>query len=112
MMTRESDFETAILALTGALERGESVSPADVVRRVAEETGVEWEDLLRAVRRAAVKLAQDGRAIILRKGEPADPETFRGVYRIAKPDYEAQPAQPGPVFTSYAALAAPFAAAY
>ena len=37
------------------------------------------------IRRAAVALAADGRLIIYRKGKPADPRNFSGVYRIGLP---------------------------
>lgn len=80
-------FETVILRLAGQAGPGETIGPADVAREVAQEIGVEWEQLLRAVRRAAVKLALDGKAIILLKGEAVDPENFRGIYRIAGSDH-------------------------
>ena len=41
----------------------------------------DWHDLLAPIRRAAVALAQAGRLVIYRKGKPADPNDFRGVYR-------------------------------
>ena len=34
----------------------------------------------------AIGMARKGDLVILRKGEPADPETFRGVYRLGLPD--------------------------
>jgi hypothetical protein len=37
------------------------------------------------IRRAAVSLAQAGRLVIYRKGKPADPNDFRGVYRLGLP---------------------------
>jgi hypothetical protein len=37
------------------------------------------------IRRAAVALAQSGRLVIYRKGKPADPLDFRGVYRLGLP---------------------------
>jgi hypothetical protein len=38
---------------------------------------------MQPVRRVAVRLMKEGRAVILRKGRPVDPDDFRGVYRIA-----------------------------
>jgi Protein of unknown function (DUF3253) len=32
-----------------------------------------------------VKLALDGRLVIYRKGKPADPNDFKGVYRLCLP---------------------------
>ena len=37
---------------------------------------------------AAVDLARAGRLVIFRKGKPADPEDFRGVYRLGLPSSE------------------------
>ena len=45
----------------------------------------DWHGLLLPIRRAAVALAQAGRLVIYRKGKPADPGDFRGVYRIGLP---------------------------
>jgi Protein of unknown function (DUF3253) len=80
-------FENAIVRLLSRIGPGESISPAEAAREASQETGVEWEQLLKAVRRAAVKLALEGRAVILLKGEAVDPEHFRGIYRIGGGDY-------------------------
>ena len=45
----------------------------------------DWHGLLLPIRRAAVALAQHGRLVIYRKGKPADPNDFRGVYRLGLP---------------------------
>jgi hypothetical protein len=45
----------------------------------------DWHGLLMPIRRASVALAQAGRLIIYRKGKPADPNDFRGVYRLGLP---------------------------
>jgi hypothetical protein len=45
----------------------------------------DWHGLLMPIRRAAVALAQAGRLVIYRKGKPADPHDFRGVYRLGLP---------------------------
>ena len=37
------------------------------------------------VRGAAIRLAEAGRIVIYRKGKPADPHDFRGVYRLGLP---------------------------
>jgi hypothetical protein len=45
----------------------------------------DWHALLSPIRLAAVALAQAGRLVIYRKGKPADPNDFRGVYRLGLP---------------------------
>jgi hypothetical protein len=47
--------------------------------------GGDWHGLLVPIRRTAVALAKAGRLVIYRKGKPADPGDFRGVYRIGLP---------------------------
>lgn len=42
----------------------------------------EWRQLLTAVRRAAIRLAEAGRIDILRKGKPVTGEAIRGVIRL------------------------------
>lgn len=48
----------------------------------------DWHGLLMPIRRAAVALALDGRLVIYRKGKPADPNDFRGVYRLGLPRHD------------------------
>jgi hypothetical protein len=55
------------------------VRPEDVARAILP---AEWQGLLKRIRRQAVHFAHDGRVTILRKGKPADPDDFRGVYRL------------------------------
>jgi hypothetical protein len=62
------------------------VSPEEVARAVAADA--DWHSYLTAVRRAAVKLALDGRLVIYRKGKPVDPADFKGVYRLGLPHLE------------------------
>jgi hypothetical protein len=38
--------------------------------------------------RIAVRLAEEGKLVILRKGKIADPHDFRGVYRLSQPRFE------------------------
>jgi hypothetical protein len=83
--TIDSDLEAALLSL--ASERGpdKSICPSDAAKAVGTARTVDWHTLMQPVRRAAVRLAIDGRLIITRKGKPADPRDFKGVYRITVP---------------------------
>jgi hypothetical protein len=76
-------IENAILALLASRAPGKTVSPEEVAHEVA--SGSDWHAHLGAVRRAAVKLALDGRLVIFRKGKPVDPSDFKGVYRLGLP---------------------------
>lgn len=65
-----------------------SISPIDAAKAYADSRGEDelgWRSHLTAVRRAAVRLALDGRLVIYRKGKVVDPTDFRGVYRLGPP---------------------------
>ena len=81
--------EAAIFDLLAKAPPGKSVSPEEVAR-AADPEG--WRRLLGRVRGTAVGLARQGRLTITRHGKPADPEDFKGVYRLKLP--EAQPDAP------------------
>jgi hypothetical protein len=79
-------LEDVILRLVDERGPDSSICPSDAARGAVSGTGLAWHTLLLPVRRAAVRLALQGHVVILRKGKPADPQTFRGVYRIALAD--------------------------
>ncbi|MCG9917116.1 MAG: DUF3253 domain-containing protein [Phenylobacterium sp.] len=75
-------IETAIFALLAPLAPGKSVS-AEEVARAADPEG--WHRWLSRVRTVSVGLAREGRLVITRHGKPADPNKFKGVYRLRLP---------------------------
>ena len=81
-------LEGAILALCNAAGVGGTISPTDAAQAHATARGEDalgWRAHLTEARRAAVRLAEAGRIVIYRKGKPADPHDFRGVYRLGLP---------------------------
>ena len=74
------------MELLGKQPTGKSISPEDVARAV-EPVG--WRRQLSYVRGTAVGLAREGQLVITRHGKPADPDDFKGVWRMKLPD--AQP---------------------
>lgn len=72
-------LERVILDLTAERGPEKSICPTDAARAFAGEN---WRKVLGEVRKTAVRLAQEGRIVITRKGKPADPLTFKGVYRL------------------------------
>jgi len=78
-------LETALLAALSRAE-GKTLSPPELAQEIA--AGDDWHTLLVPIRRAAIKLALDGRLVIYRKGKPADPNDFRGVYRLGLPRHD------------------------
>ena len=60
-----------------------TLSAPEIAHAIAPDG--DWHGLLMPIRRTAVALAQAGRLVIYRKGKPADPDDFRGVYRLGLP---------------------------
>jgi len=77
-----SPVEDALFALLSPLAPGKSVGPEQVARALDPEG---WRRALPRVRAEAVGLARIGRLVITRHGKPADPNTFKGVYRLRLP---------------------------
>ena len=73
--------ESILKVLTRDVTR--TLSAPEIAQAIAAES--DWHPLLLPFRRAAVALAQSGRLVIYRKGKPADPLDFRGVYRLGLP---------------------------
>lgn len=74
--------EAAIFDLLAKVSPGKSVSPEEVARAVDPEG---WRRVLGHVRAVARGLARQDRLVILRHNKPADPEDFKGVYRLRLP---------------------------
>jgi Protein of unknown function (DUF3253) len=78
-------IEAVILRLVAARGAGKTVSPTEAARELGGDDPDSWGPLMQPVRRAVVRLAQQGRLVITRKGKPVDPADFKGVYRIGLP---------------------------
>ena len=76
-------IESTIFELLTQVPAGKSVSPEAVARAVDAEG---WRRQLSHVRGTAVALARAGRLVITRHGKPADPDDFKGVWRMKLPD--------------------------
>ncbi|HEY0651284.1 DUF3253 domain-containing protein [Phenylobacterium sp.] len=74
--------EAAIFDVLAKVPAGKSVSPEQVARALNEEG---WRRELGKVRAVAIGLARQERLVILRHNKPADPDTFRGVWRMRLP---------------------------
>lgn len=74
----EAVVET-ILQMCAAEGREGKVRPEDVAMELAAE---DWQSLLNRIRLTARQLTEAGHLEILRKGEPVDPNDFKGVYRL------------------------------
>lgn len=77
-----SPIEDAIETLLAAAPEGKSIDPAAVAKLLNPE---QWRRELGRVRNEAIGMARQGRLVILRHGKPADPNSFKGVYRLKRP---------------------------
>jgi hypothetical protein len=80
----DTAMDDLILRLATERGQGKTICPSEAARAAAAP-GEEWRRLMPLVRRTAVDLARQGRLLILRKGKPVDPETFKGIYRLTIP---------------------------
>lgn len=71
--------DEAILSLAAAKGAESSITPEDAARAMDAE---QWRRRMGDIRGAAVRLAREGRIVILRKGKPVDPDNFKGVIRL------------------------------
>ena len=80
-----SPIEDAIMELLGKLPAGKSIDPSEVAKILQPER---WQRILPQVRSTSVGLARQGKLVITRHGKPADPDSFKGVYRLKLPSAE------------------------
>ena len=81
------DMEAVILEVLGKLAPGKSASSEEVARAADPEN---WRKLTGHLRNTARGLARQGKIVVTRHGKPADPEAFKGVYRLRLPTEEEQ----------------------
>lgn len=73
-----NSYEAAILLMVEQAGPVKSITPSDVAMSLAED----WRPLLKHVRAAARRLAEQGRIDILRHGKLIDPAALKGVIRL------------------------------
>jgi len=78
-------IEAMLLQLVAERGEGKTVDPTEAARALGGNHPDQWGPLMQPIRKAAVALAEQGRLVILRKGKPADPRDFKGVYRLSAP---------------------------
>ena len=86
MAVDEQAIEVSMLRLVAERGPDKTCCPSEVARALGGPHPDGWGPLMQPVRRVAVRLTKQGRVAILRKGKPvADPDDFRGVYRLGLP---------------------------
>ena len=85
MSTDLNLVETTMLSLIAERGLEKTLCPSEVAIALGGKHPDGWGPLMQPVRMVAVQLAREGRLVILRKGKIADPDDFRGVYRLGLP---------------------------
>ena len=85
-MADEAAIEETMLRLVSERGADKTCCPSEIARALGGPHPDGWSPLMQPVRRVAVRLTKAGRVQILRKGKPvADPDDFRGIYRLSLP---------------------------
>lgn len=83
---RLNDIDTRlrdqIVILVDQRGPGKTICPSEVARAVRPD---DWRPLMKKVRQAAIRLADDGHISIYRKGKPIPTDQVRGVIRLGQP---------------------------
>ena len=86
MSASEAEIEETLLRMVAERGADKTVCPSEVARALGGPHPDGWSPLMQPVRRVAVRLTKEGRTAILRKGTPvADPDDFKGIYRLGVP---------------------------
>ena len=75
----DGEVRNTILGMCRKAGLDGSVKPEAVARNILPDF---WQTLLKRIRLMNKQLAIAGQIVILRKGKPADPNDFKGLYRL------------------------------
>ncbi|WP_373088952.1 DUF3253 domain-containing protein [Sneathiella sp.] len=84
----EAPEDPVISYILNAVSTGKDVAPRDIARAIASDRAKEtapkdvWRKYMTAVRQQAIHLARNDRLLIIRKGEIANPNDFKGLYKL------------------------------
>ncbi len=79
---RAGQIRDVLLLMAAESPSGKPIGPDAIARAIAGKNEKVWRRLMKPVKDEAVRLAKDGKVILLRKGKPVDPDRLRGLYRI------------------------------
>lgn len=87
-MTKAADIRSRMEAMVAERGPDKTVCPSEVARAIAGQDEKAWRLLMAPIRAEAVKLADEGRLTIRRKGRVVDPSDFKGIYRLGPAEGE------------------------
>lgn len=80
---KAGQIRDVMLLMAAESPSGRPIGPDAIARAIAGKDEKRWRRLMKPIKDEAVRLAKDGKVILLRKGKPADPDrSIRGLYRI------------------------------
>lgn len=89
-MDQNNLIDAKILELIAQCGADKTISPSDVARALAGNDEKKWRLLMKPIRARAVLLADNQELAIRRKGKLADPQNFKGVYRLGSKPLDTQ----------------------
>jgi len=75
----DDEVRETILAMCREAGLTGTIKPETVAHTILPDF---WQTLLKRIRLTSKQLAVAGNIVILRKGQPADPNDFKGLYRL------------------------------
>lgn len=78
------DIRAALLRMADERGAEKTFCPSEIARELAGSDEKRWRLLMAPIRTEAVRLADEGAVVLLRKGRPVDPHDFKGIYRIRR----------------------------
>jgi len=85
------EIDPIVTYIMDALRYGDDVSPNHIAQAIARDRAKPhsppdfWRKFMTAVRQQAISLARKGEIEIIRRGEVADPNDFKGLYKLRLP---------------------------
>lgn len=78
----DTPIRETILELLDPERPEKSICPTEVARQIAGKDEKKWRLLMKPIKAEASIMAKEGLLQIKRKGKIADPENFKGTYRL------------------------------
>jgi hypothetical protein len=79
---KAGQIRDVLLLMAAESPFGKPIGPDAVARAIAGKDEKVWRRLMKPIKDEAIRLAKDGKVILVRKGKPVDPDRVRGLYRI------------------------------
>lgn len=79
---KASAIRERLMLMAAEASPSKGLAPDAVARAIAGKDEKIWRRLMAPIKAEAIRLAEDGKVVVLRKGKPTDPHRIRGLYRI------------------------------